>query len=256
MRGTALFAALLAACAVVCPSAGHAEETVEAENLELETMDEMVSYQMGFQMGESISWMDQGGIDLDIIIAGIRDGVAGRVSRLPQYEHQSVMTEIYERSAAAATAQHEALAERNLEETEEFLKDNAKREGVIETESGLQYEMLEDYEGPTPGLGARVLLHFTIEDLSGTVYKSTYDADSPTETILTNLIEGWQEGIQLMSVGDRYRFYIPPDLSYGSDGGPHVEPNGVMVSTIELLSIYEKKSEEDPSGGLPEQLGD
>ncbi|MBD3366820.1 MAG: hypothetical protein GF405_01445 [Candidatus Eisenbacteria bacterium] len=255
MRGTTLFALLTAAALLVCPSAGYAGD--EVGTVDLETMDAMVSYLMGFQMGETIHWMKDGEIDVDLIIAGIRDGMAGRVSQLPEYEHQSVMTEIHERSAAAGVAQHEAQAARNLEETEAFLADNAMREGVHVTDSGLQYEVIEDYEGPSPHLGSRVLVHFTIEDLSGRVYKDTYAVDTPAETILTNLIEGWQEGLQLMSVGDRYRFFIPPHLSYGEDGGPHVEPNGVMVSTIELLSVYDRKtSQEDHTKGLPELSGE
>jgi len=245
MRG-ALLCTLLLAALTACPSAGLAEPGDEASVVVLETMDEMVSYQMGFQMGEGVHWMQTGEIDLDLLVAGIRDGMAGRMSQVPRYEQDSVMTEIYERSGAAAAAQREEQAAKNLLETERFFEANAQREGVFTTESGLQYEVLEDYEGPTPHLGSRVLVHFTMEDLTGYVYKDTYAADSPAETILTNLIEGWQEGLQLMSVGDKYKFYVPPHLAYEDDGGPNVEPNGVMICTIELLSVYDKKQSEEP----------
>jgi FKBP-type peptidyl-prolyl cis-trans isomerase len=246
MRGTLVTTLLLAAAMAACPSAGFAEATDDAVTVELQTMDEMVSYLMGFNMGETVRWMPTGEVDLDLVITGLTDGMAGRTSQLPQYEHQSVMSEIYERSAAAAQAQTDAQAARNLVETEEFLAENGAREGVITTGSGLQYEVLEDYEGPSPHLGSMVLVHFVNEDLSGRVYQDTYAADSPAETILTNLVEGWQEALQLMSVGDKYRFYIPPGLGYGADGGPNVEPNGMMVSTIELLAVYDKKESETP----------
>ena len=254
MKRTALTALLLAAALTACPSAGRAEN--DGQTVQLETMDEKVSYQMGFQMGETISWMPEGGFDIDLIIAGIRDGTAGRLSQLPPHEREAVLNELHERSAAAAVAQHEALAAKNLEETEAFLEDNAKREGVFVTGSGLQYEVLEDYEGASPHLGSRVLVHFTIEDLSGTVHRDTYAAEQPAETILTNLVEGWQEGLQLMSVGDKYRFYVPPNLAYGEDGGPFTEPNAVMVSTIELLSVYDRKSQESGSDELLELPGE
>lgn len=144
-------------------------------------------------------------------------------------------------AAAEAGQPAEAVltpAERNLEKGKEFLAENGKRPEVTTTESGLQYEVLTQGDGPKPTADQTVTVHYVGKLLDGTVFDSSVDRGEPATFGLRQVIPGWTEGVQLMSRGSKYRFYIPSSLAYGERGaGRDIGPNETLIFDVELLDF-------------------
>ncbi|MEJ6589763.1 MAG: DUF1573 domain-containing protein [Crocinitomicaceae bacterium] len=136
------------------------------------------------------------------------------------------------------------------EQGEDFLKKNATRAGVTTTSSGLQYEIVTPSEGPKPNATTKVSVHYHGTTPEGDVFDSSVDRDMPSEFKLNQVIRGWTEGLQLMSVGSKYRFYIPQELAYGASGksGTVIKPFMPLVFEVELLAILD---EEEPVETAP-----
>jgi FKBP-type peptidyl-prolyl cis-trans isomerase len=118
------------------------------------------------------------------------------------------------------------------------MADNRNAEGVVTTDSGLQYQVLQEGNGPRPGPTDRVTVHYTGTLLDGTVFDSSVERGQPISFSLNEVIPGWTEGLQLMPVGSKYRFWIPSDLAYGSRGaGNVIPPNATLMFDVELLGI-------------------
>jgi FKBP-type peptidyl-prolyl cis-trans isomerase len=128
-------------------------------------------------------------------------------------------------------------AETNLAEGEAFLLENGRKGGVITTSSGLQYEVLTEGGGIKPGPADMVRVNYEGTFLNGTVFDSSYERGSPVEFPLNGVISGWTEGIQLMSEGSEYRFFIPANLAYGATGNQGIPPNSALIFRVELLSV-------------------
>jgi len=130
------------------------------------------------------------------------------------------------------------VAEANIAEGVEFLANNAMKDGVITTDSGLQYTILTDAEGAKPSKTSNVTVHYKGTTLAGTEFDSSYSRNAPATFPLNRVIAGWTEGVQLMSEGAKYRFYIPSDLAYGAQGaGADIGPHATLIFDVELLSI-------------------
>ncbi|MCF7970853.1 MAG: FKBP-type peptidyl-prolyl cis-trans isomerase [Methylococcaceae bacterium] len=130
------------------------------------------------------------------------------------------------------------LAQNNLTEGAAFLAENATKEGVITTASGLQYTILTDAEGEKPSATANVTVHYKGTTLDGTEFDSSYSRNAPATFPLNRVIGGWTEGVQLMSTGATYRFFIPSELAYGAQGaGGAIGPNATLIFDVELLSF-------------------
>ncbi len=129
--------------------------------------------------------------------------------------------------------------ERNLEASIAFLAENAKKDGVTTTESGLQYQVLEqgDGDGAKPAATDTVKVHYAGTLINGTEFDSSYARGEPIEFPLNGVIKGWTEGVQLMSVGDKYRFFIPPELGYGPGGSGPIGPNEALIFEVELIDV-------------------
>ncbi len=123
------------------------------------------------------------------------------------------------------------------ETPEDYMSENARRDGVETTESGLQYEVLEEGSGPKPGPRDRVTVHYKGELLNGTVFDSSYDRGEPISFALNRVIKGWTEGLQLMPVGAKYKFTIPSELGYGSRASGPIPPSSTLIFQVELLGI-------------------
>jgi FKBP-type peptidyl-prolyl cis-trans isomerase FkpA len=132
-------------------------------------------------------------------------------------------------------------AEVNLEDGVRFLEENAQKNGIVTTESGLQYEVLKDSEGQKPAADSTVQVNYEGSLTDGKVFDSSYERGEPVEFPLNQVIPGWTEGIQLMSTGSRYKFYIPPELGYGDQavGNGLIPANSVLIFDVELLDILE-----------------
>lgn len=127
--------------------------------------------------------------------------------------------------------------EENLKKGQEYLEENAKREGVTVTKSGLQYEVLQEGEGKSPSATDVVKCHYEGRLIDGTVFDSSYNRGTPSEFALNQVIKGWTEGLQLMKEGSKYRFLIPYDLAYGSRGVSIIPPYSALIFDVELIEV-------------------
>ena len=134
--------------------------------------------------------------------------------------------------------------EENRKAGEKYLAENAKREGVTETSSKLQYEVLQEGDGKSPGVKDTVKCHYTGYLIDGTIFDSSYNRGTPSEFILNQVIKGWTEGLQLMKEGSKYRFYIPYDLAYGSHQVSIILPYSALIFDVELIEVKQYKNGE------------
>ena len=131
----------------------------------------------------------------------------------------------------------EAKAETNIAEGEKFLAENAEREGVTVTDSGLQYEVMSEGDGASPTAEDTVTVHYKGTLLDGTEFDSSYSRGEPATFPLSRVIPGWTEGVQLMKVGSKFKFFIPSELAYGERSTGKITPNSTLVFEVELLDV-------------------
>jgi FKBP-type peptidyl-prolyl cis-trans isomerase len=200
---------------------------------ELETQKQKFSYTIGYQMGLSLQRPGME-LDEDVMVQALRDALGGVEPKLDRNQMDAAIAA--QRQILEGQRQEQAAA--NLVRSEEFLKDNKERESVTETESGLQYEVMNEGDGALPTASDTVVVHYEGTLMDGSVFDSSYKRDNPATLPLNGVIEGWQEGLQLMKVGSKYKFYIPSDLAYGENGaGDRIGPNEALVFEVELLEI-------------------
>ena len=130
-----------------------------------------------------------------------------------------------------------ASYEDNMKKGQEYLAENSKHEGIITTESGLQYEVLKEGGGKSPTITSMVKCHYEGRLIDGTVFDSSYNRGAPAEFVLNQLIYGWIEGMQLMKEGSKFRFYIPYYLAYGSQSAGIILPYSALIFDIELIEV-------------------
>jgi FKBP-type peptidyl-prolyl cis-trans isomerase FklB len=200
----------------------------------LESVDQRVSYGIGYNVGSNVS--RQPGLDLDAaaLRAGLDDGLAGSPARLSEQDLQAAFMEAQERAMQAAAKQGEA----NQTVAREYLEQNRNRPGVRVTDSGLQYEVLHSSGSerrPTRTDTVEVHYHGTLID--GTVFDSSVQRGEPISFPVTGVIPGWIEALQMMSVGDKWRLTIPPELAYGPRATGRIPANSALIFEVELLGI-------------------
>lgn len=229
-----LIALAVAGALVGCSS----PQDAAPEDPALESTDEKVSYGMGLVMGERMG-NDLPDLKMEQFLQGIRHGHAGdeEQTRMSREEIQEALMAYQTQLQEQESAQTEELAQKNLEAGEEFLAENAERDGVETTDSGLQYEILEEGDGEKPTAEDRVRVHYTGELISGEVFDSSRERGEPVTFGLKQVIPGWTEGLQLMSEGSRAKLYIPAELAYGPGGNQRIGPNETLVFDVELLEI-------------------
>lgn len=204
------------------------------------TLVERASYGIGLNFGRNLS--RQGAdFDLDKVMAGLRDGIEGNEAWLDDEEIRTSMQQMQKQWMEAKRKQREELGMKNKEEGAAFLAENGQRDGVLTTESGLQYEILVTGDGDVPTAEDRVEVHYTGKLLDGTVFDSSHDRGQPAKFGVTRVIKGWTEALQMMPVGSKWKLYIPSDLAYAERGaGANIGPNATLTFEVELLGIEEK----------------
>lgn len=204
---------------------------------ELNSEKEKLGYVLGMDIGQSIKRMD---IDMDrkALVQAINDVLDGKKTALTEQQANEIKMAFTKKKQEEAVAKAKEQAETNQKKGQEFLDKNKARDGVKVTASGLQYEVLTEGKGDKPKSTDKVKVHYKGTLLDGSVFDSSYDRNEPASFPLNGVIPGWTEGLQLMPVGSKFKFYIPASLAYGDRGaGNAIGPNEVLVFEVELLEI-------------------
>ncbi len=200
----------------------------------IETDADKVSYGIGLQLGQQVKGQSFPGFSLDALVIGLSDIFGEKPLRFPEDEMQSAFSAINQLVQAAAAK----AAESNKESGQMFLTENAAKEGVITTESGLQYEIITEGNGPKPSQSDMVVTHYHGTLTDGTVFDSSVARNEPAQFPVNGVIQGWIEALQMMPVGSKWRLTIPSHLAYGDQGSPPViGPGATLIFEIELLEI-------------------
>lgn len=191
-----------------------------------------ISYALGLGIAHQLKGMGIEDFSVEDFSQSVSDVLADKTPAMTNREAQELLNDYFQKK-------QKEEAEKAIAEGKVFLEANGKREGVTTTKSGLQYEVL------TPGKGERspkatdtVVCHYEGRLVSGKVFDSSYERNQPAEFGLNQVIPGWTEGLQLMSEGAKFRFYIPYLLGYGEQGaGPSIPPYSTLVFDVELISV-------------------
>lgn len=240
---TLLLSAVLPACSQE-PSAArdesdasNASNASDASVVSIDSEHERVSYAIGMNFGRSLSAQEIEP-DIDLLVQGLRDGLGDGPALMTEEEIQQTLQAFTDTMRAEIAEEREAQGQHNLQEGEEFLTRNREQPGVEETDSGLQYEILEQGTGPTPDETNQVRVHYEGALLDGTVFDSSYERGEPVVFPVNRVIPGWTEALQMMPVGSKWRLWIPATLAYGGEGaGDRIGPNATLVFEVELLGI-------------------
>lgn len=200
----------------------------------IETDEQKMSYMLGYILSENIK-KSETYLDKAAFLKGIQDNVTGSKSILSPEEMKNVSNKIAKKAQTKRTTQE---GEKHMKTGKEFLEKNKENKGIIVTKSGLQYEVLKKGEGGSPKITDIVEVHYKGTLIDGTEFDSSYARNSTASFPVGGVIKGWQEGLQLMNKGSKYKFYIPSDLGYGGQGaGGKIPPHAVLIFEVELLNI-------------------
>lgn len=201
-----------------------------------ESFEQRVSYGFGWQFGRQLHQNKFEGMDVEVAIQAIRECFAGQPSLLNEEELNEAYDAVKEKRKAVEqqrTKDYKSLCQR-------FLDENAKREGVQVTDSGLQYEVLEQGEGEKPQATSKVKTHYHGSFIDGQVFDSSITRNEPAEFNLDQVIPGWTEALMLMPAGSKYRIAVPYQLAYGDIGSPPtIPPFATLMFEIHLIDILE-----------------
>lgn len=233
------FPLFIVAAGLLALQARADDKPAEANNASaLSTQKEKASYSIGMDIG---SGMKQQKLDIDpeLVMKGFRDGFAGKKGLLTESEAKTVM-EQFEKDLQARMAKEELeLPAKNKKEGETFLAENKKNDKEVKTlPSGLQYKVIREGEGESPTINDTVTTQYRGTLIDGTEFDSSYSRGEPSTFALRQVIKGWQEALQLMKVGAKWRLFVPSELAYGQEGaGRTIQPNATLIFDIELLSV-------------------
>ncbi|HIJ73478.1 MAG TPA: FKBP-type peptidyl-prolyl cis-trans isomerase [Candidatus Hydrogenedentes bacterium] len=241
----------LATAVCFAASARAAEEAEEAKvqrepsAVELKTDAEKLGYAIGIRTGRSLKTMAADGVEFSIesYFLGIQDALDDREPALPEDEARALLQELREaaraRSREFMMKHRMEVGEKNRAEGEAFLAENAKKEGVVVLDSGLQYEVIEEGTGRKPTDTDKVRVHYRATLLDGTEFdSSSKHGPAPAEFAVSgSIIAGWKEALKLMKEGAKWRIYIPPQLAYGARAQGPIMPHATLIFDLELIEI-------------------
>ena len=239
---------LSAAVAVLALSACKQEavETKPEAVTTLDTLEQKVSYIIGYNTAKQL---DMGGFDVDssIVKSAMDDVTNGVEAKLTDEEMRATMMTFQTTMQERAQEQRTKALEENLQKGEAFLAENGKREGVVTTESGLQYEVITEGTGEKPSPTDRVSVNYKGTLIDG----EQFDANDGVEFVVNQLIPGWVEALPMMPVGSKWKLFIPANLAYGAGGSGKIGPNSALIFEMELLSIVDASAAEEAHHHAP-----
>jgi FKBP-type peptidyl-prolyl cis-trans isomerase len=232
-------AVILMLATVVMPACAQGDdgEAAAADTAASSDTTSKASYAIGHNIGSN---MHRQGIDFDVdqLVAGLRDGLAGNDPAVPPEEMQAAMQAFQQEVMAAQQAKMEQQGAENLAAGKAFLEENAKKEGVQVSDSGLQYQILEPGSGPSPESGDTVVVHYTGTLIDGTKFDSSRDRGQPATFPVDGVIPGFSEGLKLLKKGGKAKLWIPADIGYGPQGaGAAIPPNATLIFDIEMVDV-------------------
>ena len=196
-----------------------------------------VSYALGIGIGRQLSQMGAADLNIDDFAQAIKDVIAGDL-KLGDAEAQQIVQEFFAKQEEKQKAEAAEKGKAAKQDGEKFLAENGKKEGVITTASGPQYQVLREGNGQSPKATDTVECHYEGTLIDGTKFDSSYDRGQTATFPLNQVIAGWTEGLQLMKEGGKYRFFIPYELGYGERGaGASIPPFSTLVFDVELVSV-------------------
>jgi FKBP-type peptidyl-prolyl cis-trans isomerase FklB len=194
------------------------------------------SYAIGAQTARTLR-RDSVDVDEEMLVRGIRDGLADARLLLSDKELRAVMSHVQQDIHRNMVMNRRAVGERNKEQGAAYLAENAKKPGVVTTASGLQYRIVKSGTGPKPALGETVLVNFRGTFLDGSEFDASEDG-KPAQMVAAQAMTGWKEALQMMPAGSRWQLAVPSHLAYGDRGaGANIGPNQVLLFDIELVSV-------------------
>ena len=217
-------------------------------NRPLKTEIDSVSYALGANIGSGIK-SNASELDQDLIMEGLMNVLDSSDQKIAADQVQPIISSYFQKKQMEAQEKQREDAEKKAAEEfgenksagEKFLEENKTKDGVKVTDSGLQYEVIEEGSGDTPNATSTVSVNYKGTLIDGTVFDSSYDRGKPSQFGVNQVIKGWTEGLQLMPIGSKYKFYIPQELAYGfQQRGQLIKPFSALVFEVELVDIVKK----------------
>lgn len=200
-------------------------------------MDKL-SYALGIGIGSQLAGMGAKELNVDDFAQAIKDVISGAGLKVDNAEAQTLVQNFFQEQEAKQQAAAAEAGKAAKAAGEAFLAENAKKDGVVTLPSGLQYQVLKEGNGKKPSATDQVVCHYEGTLIDGTVFDSSYKRNEPATFGLNQVIAGWTEGVQLMSEGAKYRFFIPYNLAYGERGaGAQIPPFAALVFDVELIQV-------------------
>lgn len=212
---------------------------------ELTTTLQKISYGIGLQIAQTLRQRGLSEVDSDALALAVNDALTGADLKLSREELTTAFSE-YQATIEAAQAE---AGKANSESGQQFLAENKTNDGITELESGVQYQVVEEGNGDKPAASDTVVVNYRGRLLDGTEFDSSFERNQPAEFGVGSVIPGWQEVLQLMPVGAKWRVWIPSALAYGEQGRPPtIGPNSVLDFDIELLEVKAEEVGTEESG--------
>lgn len=203
----------------------------------LKTQNEKESYSIGYQVGQSIK-TDGVEVNFEKLVQGLKDAINDKEARLSTDEMIKLIVDLKKKANEIQIRKVPEQVVKNAQESEKFLEENKKKEGVRNTKSGLQYKVLREGNGIIPKPEDFVMVNYRGTFIDGKEFDSSYAKGEPLRIKVNGVIEGWSEALLLMKVGSKWQLFVPPDLAYGVGGlGQKIPPNKVMVFEMDLVGV-------------------
>lgn len=217
--------------ALIAAETAPASQPASETSLKDET--DKINYSLGFQYGSDLS---RQGVEArqDILIRGLMDAISGAQPQISQEQMRSILLDLRRKLAMEQQAKRAKELQQRAEEGRAYLAENAGKAGVVSLPSGLQYKIIKDGTGKSPGSQDSVSVHYRGTLINGTEFDSSYKREQPASFRLDGVIKGWTEGLQLMKEGAQWQFFIPPELAYGERGNL---ANQTLIFEVELLKV-------------------